>query len=30
MSILVFRLFSFWIWIPFGLYSFISLTREAK
>jgi len=29
-SILVFRLFSFWIWIPFGLYSFISLTRESK
>jgi len=29
-SILVFRLFSFWIWIPFGLYSFISLSRESK
>ncbi|OGD56336.1 hypothetical protein A2V71_01270 [Candidatus Berkelbacteria bacterium RBG_13_40_8] len=28
MSILVFRFFSFWIWIPFGLYSFVSLTRE--
>jgi len=29
-SILVFRLFSFWIWIPFGLYSFISLSRGKK
>lgn len=28
MSILVFRFFSFWILIPFGLYSFISLNRE--
>ena len=28
MSILVFRFFSFWIWIPFGLYSYISLTRN--
>ena len=28
MSILVFRFFSFWIWIPFGLYSYLSLTRE--
>lgn len=30
MSILVFRIFSFWIWIPFGLYSFISLNRQMK
>lgn len=30
MSILVFRIFSFWIWIPFGLYSFISLSKEKK
>jgi hypothetical protein len=29
-SILVFRLFSFWIWIPFGFYSFISLSRSKK
>lgn len=27
-SILVFRLFSFWIWIPVGLYSFISLRKK--
>ena len=30
MSILVFRFFSFWIWIPFGLYSFISLSKNKK
>ncbi|AKM82573.1 MAG: hypothetical protein UT28_C0001G0793 [Berkelbacteria bacterium GW2011_GWE1_39_12] len=30
MSILVFRFFSFWIWIPFGLYSFISMGKEKK
>lgn len=30
MSILVFRFFSFWIWVPFGLYSYISLMREGK
>jgi len=30
MSILIFRLFSFWLWIPFGLYSFISLTKKNK
>lgn len=29
-SILVFRLFSFWIWIPFGLYSYISLARKKQ
>lgn len=29
-AILVFRLFSFWIWIPFGLYSFVSLSRSKK
>ena len=29
MSILVFRFFSFWIWIPFGLYSFLSLKRKS-
>ena len=29
-AILVFRLFSFWIWIPFGLYSYISLSKETK
>lgn len=28
MSILVFRFFSFWIWIPIGLYSFFSLQRK--
>ena len=28
MSILIFRLFSFWLWIPFGVYSFISLSRK--
>ena len=28
MSVLVFRFFSFWILIPFGLYSFISLNKE--
>lgn len=28
MSVLVFRFFSFWILIPFGLYSFISLKKE--
>lgn len=27
-SILVFRFFSFWIWIPVGLYSFISLRNS--
>lgn len=27
-SIIVFRLFSFWIWIPIGLYSYISLSRD--
>lgn len=30
MSILVFRFFSFWIWIPFGLYSFISIGKSDK
>ena len=30
MSILVFRFFSFWIWIPFGFYSFVSLSRNKK
>jgi len=30
MSILVFRFFSFWIWIPFGLYSFLSLKKSPK
>ncbi len=30
MSILVFRFFSFWIWIPVGLYSFFSLKKENK
>ena len=29
MSILVFRFFSFWLWIPFGLYSYLSLKRES-
>jgi glycosyltransferase 2 family protein len=29
-SILVFRFFSFWIWIPFGLYSFVSLSRKKQ
>lgn len=29
-SILVFRFFSFWIWIPVGLYSFFSLRKKAK
>lgn len=28
MSVLVFRFFSFWILIPFGLYSFISLNKK--
>jgi len=28
MSILVFRFFSFWIWIPIGLYSFLSLQKN--
>ncbi len=28
MSILVFRFFSFWIWIPVGLYSFVSLRKK--
>lgn len=28
MSILVFRFFSFWIWIPVGLFSFFSLKRS--
>ena len=28
MSILVFRLFSFWIWIPIGLYSYVSLSQK--
>jgi uncharacterized protein (TIRG00374 family) len=26
-SIIIFRLFSFWIWIPIGLFSYISLSR---
>lgn len=30
MVILVFRFFSFWLWIPFGLYSYISLSRQSK
>lgn len=30
MSILVFRFFSFWIWIPIGLYSFYSLKKGMK
>lgn len=30
MSILIFRLFSFWMWIPFGLYSFLSLRKAGK
>lgn len=29
-AILVFRFFSFWVWIPFGLYSYISLSKEKK
>lgn len=29
-SILVFRFFSFWIWIPVGLYSFFSLRKKDK
>lgn len=29
-SILLFRLFSFWIWIPFGFYSFITLSKDKK
>lgn len=29
-SILVFRLFSFWIWIPIGIFSFFSLRRGAN
>lgn len=28
MVVLVFRFFSFWMWIPFGLYSYISLSRK--
>ncbi len=28
MSILVFRLFSFWIWIPVGLYSYLTLRKQ--
>jgi uncharacterized protein (TIRG00374 family) len=28
LSILVFRFFSFWIWIPFGLYSYLSLSKK--
>lgn len=28
MSVLVFRLFSFWSWIPVGLYSFITLSKK--
>lgn len=30
MAILVFRFFSFWMWIPFGLYSYINLSRQSK
>lgn len=30
MAILVFRFFSFWIWIPFGIYSFVSMSKEKK
>jgi len=29
MSVLVFRFFSFWIWIPVGLYSFLSLRKNS-
>ncbi len=29
-SIIVFRLFSFWIWIPIGFYSYLSLTRQSN
>lgn len=29
-SILIFRLFSFWIWIPIGLISYITLQRRRK
>lgn len=29
-SIIIFRLFSFWIWIPIGLYSYVSLSRESS
>ena len=28
-AVLVFRFFSFWIWVPFGLYSFLSLRGES-
>lgn len=28
MAILIFRLFSFWIWIPIGLVSYLTLRRE--
>lgn len=27
-AVLVFRFFSFWVWIPFGLYSYISLSKK--
>jgi hypothetical protein len=27
-SILVFRLLSFWIWIPIGLISYVTMARE--
>lgn len=27
-AVLVFRLFSFWMWIPIGLYSFLALQKE--
>lgn len=30
MSILVFRLFSFWIWIPIGLISYLTLRRDLR
>ncbi|MCL5410850.1 MAG: flippase-like domain-containing protein [Patescibacteria group bacterium] len=30
MSVLVFRFFSFWVWIPVGLYSFFSLKKGNK